>query len=723
MKINTRFLKSHPLLALIPTFTLRRLIAQAALDEYPKGTLIYSQGSVCEAIYLVISGRCESRLHSRHGSGVEAVYGPGEALGTREFLNNEPYRTTVTVLTHSILLRIPAEELERIFEAKPSLAGRFARSVFRRPRGAGTEGRGQGNFLHGFRRSFSSLAKINGSDGVKEDASLPARHGKGRASRVISLVTLARGTLEALPGHLALALQKVRPEAKVLLLEVGSDPEKLHLSAWPRLSEGCQSLGGEYCLRDYTRETDDGITEVRLSVGQEQREGAASEVAEAEEPLSELIPALLSHLGQHFDYVLVHLHSNVPDGVRIESLVQSDVDYVLFRTTTEELQAFQHLVVSLDEAQASPLRPLLYVEPYLPVSEVNEVLRQIGRPVHAFIHGAPDAAAGHDGKSSPAYQLHVNRLAREVGQCRIGIAFSSGGAKGLAHIGVIQVLEEHGIEVDVIAGSSMGAYVGAAWAHGHTGEAMERLAYELENGWEMLNLIDPVLPPRAGFMSTRRIAGRLRRAIGDAHFSSLLRSLRVVATRLDTMERVVFSTGEVAQAVEASVAIPGICTPVEVDGEMYIDGGIADPLPVDVLVEMGIERIIAVNTIPTPEQLRCRVDDQIQAQGAKPRSGFLRRVGHFLNRQLNYFAYGNILDTMFRSTHGVQMRVAESACRDADVVLWAIAADAAWHDFSNPRKYIALGRRVAEAHLSEIKSLAEGGSDASRLKTSMAAAA
>src|SRR5258708_36371965 len=117
-------------------------------------------------------------------------------------------------------------------------------------------------------------------------------------------------------------------------------------------------------------------------------------------------------------------------------------------------------------------------------------------------------------------------------------------------------------------------------------------------------MLDPVLPPRRGFIRTRRIMRRLRRSLGEAHFSDMVRPLRVVATRLETMERVVFASGVVAEAFEASIAIPGICVPVRVEGEDYVDGGVADPLPVDVLEEMGIERIIAVNAIPTPEKLR-----------------------------------------------------------------------------------------------------------------------
>ena len=254
-----------------------------------------------------------------------------------------------------------------------------------------------------------------------------------------------------------------------------------------------------------------------------------------------------------------------------------------------------------------------FAEEAIAAPEFHGLLKQLGHPIHSVMRGFPlrTEASWPDHR----FELHINRLAREIARCRIGLALSSGGAKALAHIGVIQVLEEYGIEVDCIAGSSMGAYVGSIWAYGLDGTRLEKIARELEGRWGLMRLIDPVIPPRRGFIRTRRTIARLRRSIGDAHFSDLIRPLRVLATRLDTLERVVFSSGEVAPAVDASIAIPGVCVPVTLDKEIYIDGGIADPLPVDVLMEMGIERIIAVNVIPTPERLRYWLDCEREKNG------------------------------------------------------------------------------------------------------------
>lgn len=317
-----------------------------------------------------------------------------------------------------------------------------------------------------------------------------------------------------------------------------------------------------------------------------------------------------------------------------------------------------------------------------------------------------NALPQHSNPESPRFSLPdrtpPGRLEVRLSRPRIGLALSSGGAKGLAHVGVIQVLEENGIPVDVVAGCSMGAYIAAIWAHGENGEQMAQLAGELTSKWRLAALLDPALPPRRGFMHGRAIIRNLERTLGESHFADLARPLRIVATNLDTLERKVFGSGEVAAAVHASCAIPGVCVPVTIDGESYTDGGVTDPLPVDVLREMGVERIIAVNTIPTPAFLQCcREWDREQRAVATRRQGFLAA----LNRQLNYFARGNVLDTMMRAVHGAQIRVAEAACREADVVLRPLACDARWHDFTRPEKYIALGRRVAEEHLSELKAL------------------
>ena len=648
-------LKPHPLLALLPSGTLDRLLADSAIAEYPKGTVVYREGEPGDAIFLVISGRCEVRRREAGGDErVEEVAGPGDLLGDRALLNRDPHRHTVVVATHAVLLRIPASELQGIFATDPSIAGRFSQAVIDLP------------------------------DSVRGDRSRQT----GMVRRVVSILPLStRVDAEAVVHRLGAALRRIMGQ-RVLAVRLDTGAEGVAVADWAAQQA---SLGTEFGFTRHLRANDAGFDELHLSVGAEPREAAA-------------MAWLISHCARHYPFVLLHLRPETPVPAMIQSVIQSDLAYVLLQPSTQNLYDFQLLmreVCDRSRGACGHVKPILCAEEAIAAPDFHLTLRQLGYPLHSIARGFPLRMA----PSSPdhRFDLHINRLAREIGRCRIGLALSSGGAKGLAHIGVIQVLEENGIEIDCVAGASMGAYVGAIWAYGLDGAMLEKTAREVEGRWGLLRLFDPVLPPRRGFVRTRRTIARLRRSIGDAHFSELIRPLRVVATQLETLERVVFSSGEVARAVEASIAIPGVCVPVTLDGETYIDGGIADPLPVDVLAEMGIEQIIAVNVIPPPERMRYWLDCERELNG---RERHPSAVSRFFNRHFNYGASGNILDTMMRAINGAQTRVAEASAREADVVLRPIAGDSMWHDFTRPQKYIALGRSVAEAQIAELKALA-----------------
>jgi NTE family protein len=336
------------------------------------------------------------------------------------------------------------------------------------------------------------------------------------------------------------------------------------------------------------------------------------------------------------------------------------------------------------------------------------LLQRAGGSVHFSVHGCPlrDGVKAEQPAVSAQFRADVRRLAREICGRLVGLALSSGAAKGFAHVGVLQVLEENGLEVDVVAGASMGAYVGSLWAYGCDGRELERLSRELEGRWALWTLIDPAFPPRRGFLRGYAVKRRLMRSIAHTRFADLVRPLRIVAANLSTLERVVFSSGEVATAVHASSAVPGICVPVTAEGETYADGGIVDPLPVDILREMGVGRVIAVNVIPTPDRIRCAILAELERkQCSETTARKLLRKLFPLNRQMNYFARGNLLEILMRSLHGAQIRMAEASCEMADVVLRPEIYDDSWLDYRNPGKFIALGRQEAERHLDEIKAL------------------
>lgn len=282
---------------------------------------------------------------------------------------------------------------------------------------------------------------------------------------------------------------------------------------------------------------------------------------------------------------------------------------------------------------------------------------------------------------------------------RIGVALSSGGAKGLAHIGVIQVLEENGVPVDAVAGTSMGAYVGAMWASGLNGKELEALAATVVARRDLWSLVDPTLPPRRGFVGGRKILARLQDTLGRKTFDELAKPFLCVATELNGYGRAVLHEGEVATAVLASLAIPGVVVPVERDGVEYIDGGVSEPLPVDSLRESGlVDKIVAVNVLPHPgETSRFRHTQEAYRPWRNPCA--------WLNQKANLFARGNLLDILRGAAMGSQMRLVERSASHADVVVRAVSPMPRWHDYNNYHSYIELGRLAAEALLPEIRNL------------------
>lgn len=410
----------------------------------------------------------------------------------------------------------------------------------------------------------------------------------------------------------------------------------------------------------------------------------------------QVLPAVLQALArarEEFAYVLVEVGREVGAEVFREVLRRSQVVYPILRQNGESLFGVHLLNREIREQKrmAVALRPLVYLE----AKEVAHGLsRYVEDSARCGVHFYLREAAGAGDRRLAAT---LRRLGRELCGHRVGLALSSGAARGLSHIGAIQVLEENGLEVDVVVGSSIGAYIAAIWGAGYDGRSMEQFARELEGYRGLWSLMDLSFFPRRGFLLTNRLRRRLEHTIGSRHFSDLERPIRVVATGLDSLESTVFSSGDVVEAVLASVAIPGVCVPVDVEGIPYVDGGICAPLPVDVLREMGIQKIIAVNTIATPEAIQiCEME---RAKNARP--SWPGRV----NSWINLFAKGNAFDTILRSIHAGQTRLAEMSCREADIVLRPYVCEGRWMDFGNSAQFIAMGREAAEEQLPALRAL------------------
>ena len=286
---------------------------------------------------------------------------------------------------------------------------------------------------------------------------------------------------------------------------------------------------------------------------------------------------------------------------------------------------------------------------------------------------------------------------------RIGLALSSGAARGLAHIGVVAELERAGINVDAVAGTSMGGYIAALYAAGYRAEQMEILASQVPDRSTFLRLLDFEIPPTKGLIRGMRVERYFRRSLKSLKFDDLRIPLVIVATNLDTLERKVFRKGLVVEAVMASCAIPGLFRPYEINGVRYADGAIAEPLPVSALRESGLcDVIIAVNTIPTVGDLHAK---PLLALGEEEHAGGAAKFSRWLGAWANLAAPGNVGDTLTRSVLSLQIRLADQASAAADMAIHPVTKRASWHDYHNYREYIDLGQRTTAERLPAIRKM------------------
>ncbi len=173
---------------------------------------------------------------------------------------------------------------------------------------------------------------------------------------------------------------------------------------------------------------------------------------------------------------------------------------------------------------------------------------------------------------------------------KIGLALGGGAAKGFAHIGVIKMLQANGIKVDIVTGTSAGSVVGSLYASGLDAFALQEKAVALdESQIRDVNLLG------GGLVKGQKLQDYVNQQIGNRPFEKLPKPFAAVATDLDTGARVVFSRGNVGQAVRASSSIPGIFAPTVIGSRKFVDGGVVSPVPVDAARELGANLVIAVD--------------------------------------------------------------------------------------------------------------------------------
>ncbi len=250
---------------------------------------------------------------------------------------------------------------------------------------------------------------------------------------------------------------------------------------------------------------------------------------------------------------------------------------------------------------------------------------------------------------------------------RVGLALGGGGARGFAEIGVLRVLEQEKIPVDLVVGTSVGSLIGVLYADTGRVIDLEFVAFAIEEE----DIFDTSLLSffSGGLVKGERLERFLERTLRHRRFEELPVRFAAVAVDLRTGRDVLLASGPIAPAVHASCAIPGVFVPVELDGVTYVDGGVADPVPAAAARRLGAE-VVRAAAIPAA------IPDQ-------PPSNPVQVALHAANIQ---------------AAHIGRLRAAE-----ADVVITPEVGDVAYDDFSQKRRLVDAGIAATEAALPAIR--------------------
>jgi len=263
---------------------------------------------------------------------------------------------------------------------------------------------------------------------------------------------------------------------------------------------------------------------------------------------------------------------------------------------------------------------------------------------------------------------------------KIGLALGDGAARGLAHIGALEVLQKEGIPIDMIAGTSAGAVVGALYAQGKDAIQIKELALGL--GWKKLAPLIDLSLPKTGFIRGNKIKDLLESFVGgDIQFADLKLPFACVATDIDTGEEIVLDHGSVSEAIRASISIPGIFTVVSHEGRYLVDGGLVNPVPVSTVKRMGADFIIAVNVIPDVTE---RADRLKKERTEVPREP-------------------NIINIIMQSIYIGTYSLVRSSLEEADIVIEPHVVHFGAGDFHRARELILQGHLAAQDSIPEIK--------------------
>lgn len=288
-------------------------------------------------------------------------------------------------------------------------------------------------------------------------------------------------------------------------------------------------------------------------------------------------------------------------------------------------------------------------------------------------------------------------------QMKVGLALGSGAAKGWAHIGVINALAELGIKIDVVAGCSVGALVGAAYATNRL-EVMERWVSSFRY-WDVIRLMD-LSWRRGGLLRGDRVFNRIRRILHTQQIASCAIRYGAVATNLSTGRELWLTEGDLHVAIRASCSMPGLLSPVRFNGYWLVDGAVVNPVPVSLTRALGADVVIAVDlqhdaSLNHHDFLSVKSSTDSEPEDSPSPPGWRRKVREQLSQRVRWRQFDNSPTAMEIMTTSIQvlenrLKMNRMAGDPPDVIIQPYCPQIATLDFHRAEEAITAGRLAVE---------------------------
>ena len=382
------------------------------------------------------------------------------------------------------------------------------------------------------------------------------------------------------------------------------------------------------------------------------------------------VPSLLNFLSENYHFIIYEMPEQFFD-VNVQNRVSpADYFHFLVLPNKDDTLRAASVIAALNEADPLSVDRIKVILSYfaaegrLPAKDVKEIL-------HANIY-ATLPSFGEE------YINAVRRISKEVGEVVIGLALGSGGAYGFAHIGVLRVLEENHIPIDIICGSSIGSVIASLWALGKPPQEIEKFMIEFARKMNLFSVWGFSVPFK-GLWRAKYLENILKKVFKDKTFYDLKHPLKIVVFDFLRKEAKILEEGPLYKVVAASCAMPGIFEPINFKDKMLLDGGILNPLPTKVLLNYGADKIIAVNVTPSQEEI-------VKEYNKK-----------------NKF---HILDFIFGSIETMQRQFIEQAVTVADCVIHPNFGTLRWLEFEKVQDFIKQGEIATLGKLDELKKMA-----------------